>query len=374
MSKPNDTDTGIESRRLWGEMEDGEAESDEIGLSAAERDALCRMQKPLHLEGPKIHQPSTFRIPPGVNSASSSQETLVTNGIRLRQYINAAAAYMEQSGLAGLPMQPIPQMPAVVQERVRCSPFEEALSSRSRFARGVQCGPRSLTSMPLGRRTALRDLRKASAALLAFNGIHNSTSAALQILVEVVADYMGRLCRRIAEDKEYCQLADSVNGFPDPMERVFREHLGLRSVLSLQDYYERDVRAAHARIAADARDSCLLLSQGGAISSSAGPHSVPGVLSGQGATAVYVVGSNDSNDVPEIHFPASEEGGDSVVSAMMLDQPQLETGLQMLHSLEQISQQQQQQQDEQDANAALLLRTVSPGAAEVTRPSKRRRN
>ena len=45
---------------------------------------------------------------------------------------------------------------------------------------------------------------------------------------------MGRLCRRIAEDKEYCQLSDSVNGFPDPIERVFREHLGLRSVLSLQ--------------------------------------------------------------------------------------------------------------------------------------------
>ena len=89
--------------------------------------------------------------------------------------------YTLQSGLAGLPMQPIPQMPAVVQERVRCSPFEEALSSRSRFARGVQCGPRSLTSMPLGRRTALRDLRKASAALLAFNGIHSSTSAALQV-------------------------------------------------------------------------------------------------------------------------------------------------------------------------------------------------
>ena len=58
---------------------------------------------------------------------------------------------------------------------------------------------------------------------------------------------------------------------------------------------------------------------------------------------------------------------------MMLDQPQLETGLQMLHSLEQISQQ-QQQQEEQAANAALLLRTVSPGAAEVVRPSKRRRN
>ena len=63
-----------------------------------------------------------------------------------------------------------------------------------------------------------------------------------------------------------------------------------------------------------------------------------------------------------------------MVSAMMLDQPQLETGLQMLQSLEQISQQQQQQQEEQDANAALLLRTVSPGAAEVARPSKRRRN
>ena len=76
--------------------------------------------------------------------------------------------------------------------------------------------------------------------------------------------------------------------------------------------------------------------------------------------------------MPEIHFPASEEGGDSVASAMMLDQPQLETGLQMLQSLEQISQ--QQQQDEQDANAALLLQTVSPGAAEAARPRQRRKN
>ena len=78
-------------------------------------------------------------------------------------------------------MQPIPQMPVVLQETVRCSPFDEGISSRSRFARGLQCGPRSLTSMPVGRRTALRELRKASAALLAFNGVHSSTSAALQV-------------------------------------------------------------------------------------------------------------------------------------------------------------------------------------------------
>ena len=96
MSKPNETDTGVENRRLWGEMDDGEADTNEIGLSVTERDALCRMQKPLHLEGPKIHQPSTFRVPTGVNSAASNPENLVTNGIRLRQYINAAAAYMEQ--------------------------------------------------------------------------------------------------------------------------------------------------------------------------------------------------------------------------------------------------------------------------------------
>ena len=62
-----------------------------------------------------------------------------------------------------------------------------------------------------------------------------------------------------------------------------------------------------------------------------------------------------------------------MASAMMLDQPQLETGLQMLQSLEQISQ--QQQQEEQDANAALLLQTVSPGAAEAARgPRQRRKN
>ena len=86
----------MENRRLWGEMEDGEADAGGIGLSAADRDALCRMQKPLHLEGPKIHQPTTFRIPPGADAAAATRENLVTNGIRLRQYINAAADFMEQ--------------------------------------------------------------------------------------------------------------------------------------------------------------------------------------------------------------------------------------------------------------------------------------
>jgi hypothetical protein len=55
-----------------------------------------------------------------------------------------------------------------------------------------------------------------------------------QILVEVVADYMSRLCSRLAAEKESCQDSGSQNGFPDIVERVFREHNGLRSVLAIQ--------------------------------------------------------------------------------------------------------------------------------------------
>jgi hypothetical protein len=45
-----------------------------------------------------------------------------------------------------------------------------------------------------------------------------------------------------------------------------------------QDYYERDVRSAHARIASDCRDAALLLAQGGV---NVGPASVASSSGGQ---------------------------------------------------------------------------------------------
>lgn len=97
------------------------------------------------------------------------------------------------------------------------------------------------------------------------------------------------------------------------------------------------------------------------------------------------------NCIPEIHFPSSEEGdgGSSGPPTLSLDHnaPQIETGLQMLQSLEQygsfegpggsvmvtpppphsaqsgLGSEDCEQPMSHDSNAALLLATVSPGSS-----------
>ena len=95
----------------------------------------------------------------------------------------------------------------------------------------------------------------------------------------------------------------------------------------------------------------------------------------------------EDHDVPEIHFPSSEEGdnGSSGPPTLTLDHnaPQIETGLQMLQSLEQYGSlvepgasmvtpppasahsgtEECEQPMSHDSNAALLLATVSPGSS-----------
>lgn len=43
------------STHLWGELED--ASSAKVNLNPSDREVLCRIPRPLKLEGPRIHQP-----------------------------------------------------------------------------------------------------------------------------------------------------------------------------------------------------------------------------------------------------------------------------------------------------------------------------
>ncbi len=377
------------SSDLWGEIASSTGAAGlSPGLSAAERDVLIRMPKTLALEGPKLFQPRSAAADEEDDAkAREPSESLVSNGIRLRQFLASAADHAEQQAAGTLPAGTAPpQMPQVFHENRRHNPFHESLlATRTPFSLGLSTGTR-LRPMA-DRRSAMASLRRSVAAVLSFNGVHSSTSASLQTLAEVVADYMSRLSRRLAEEKESCQLDASDNGFPDVVERVFKEQLGLRSVLAVQEYYERDVREAHAKLVENCQEAVASLSRGTSIG---GPHSVSGasgVVGGPGSassSAIYVVGSTAEGEVPEIHFPSSsEDGGDAVVSAMMIDQggQQMETGLQMLQSLEQQQQQHQGQLQQSeadggpmshDSNSALLLATVSPGSAEAARGKRRR--
>lgn len=106
------------------------------------------------------------------------------------------------------------------------------------------------------------------------------------------------------------------------MDRVYRE-LGLPNVLGLLSFYDRDVVQFYKSLIEDCSTNF-----DNSTPSPSGPS--PRLSTTSDGVPSFYVGSQEG-DVPEIHFPSSEEGEINLDHATS----QLETGLQMLQSLEQ---------------------------------------
>ena len=225
-------------------------------------------------------------------------------------------------------------------------------------------------------------LRKSVATLAAFHGFDQSTDQALNVLTDATSHYLAKFCSllRAARDKEL--LSKSKNGFPDLVCRVYEE-MGVGSVLNIRSYYKNAIIGRHKAIGESAEAlafECHHLDE--AVPASSSSFSVEnGML------------LEDTDNIPEIHFPSSEEGENGIISGppiLSLDHnaPQIETGLQMLQSLEQygsldapggsvmatppphsaqsVTGEECEQPMSHDSNAALLLATVSPGSSSNT--------
>ena len=89
------------SNHVWGELEDPDHRK--LNITSTEKELLCRIPRPLSLEGPRIHQPkidlvktassiksenmnnSLSKQPP---KKSKSNESYVTHGVQILTYIN----------------------------------------------------------------------------------------------------------------------------------------------------------------------------------------------------------------------------------------------------------------------------------------------
>ena len=219
---------------------------------------------------------------------------------------------------------------------------------------------------------AAKSTKKAVAALVAFHGYDHSTDQALDVLSDATGQFLTKFCTllRQARDKELSN--NSKNGFPDIICRVFTE-MGLGSILNISNY-QNAIIAKHKSIGEAAETlafECHHLDE---------VQNFPILENGSLLM--------EDHDVPEIHFPSSEEGdcgGSSGPPTLTLDHnaPQIETGLQMLQSLEQYGSlvepgasmvtpppasahsgtEECEQPMSHDSNAALLLATVSPGSS-----------
>ena len=291
--------------------------------------------------------------------------------------------------------QAIPPLPAL-------SPPNSFLLSKTPFMSFNEdfLPKKRLTHLPplINSHTAHKSLKKSVAVLTAFHGYDQSTDQSLDVLTDATSQFLSKFCNslRQARDKELTN--SSKNGFPDIICRAYQE-MGLGSILDMRSYYKNTIIAKHKSIGETAEAlafECHHLDE-----IPVNSHTVNSVWNPTGATvsmhvenglnfSVSMEGDPD-NCIPEIHFPSSEEGdgGSSGPPTLSLDHnaPQIETGLQMLQSLEQygsfegpggsvmvtpppphsaqsgLGSEDCEQPMSHDSNAALLLATVSPGSS-----------
>jgi len=306
----------------WGELP--QPYENKLNLSPSEREALCNIPRALNLEGPKIHQPTEQAT--SIKCEPPESDQIVTNTIQLLIYkqqlerlLDTANQYkqaLNNGELEQMPhLPPLPSMPPVStfqRSQDSQSPFGYNFHEETDFTRGVCPNP----APSIGARRARQGLYRAVATLTAHAGYHVANSIALDTLTDAVQMYIATWCNkmRLSLDNELECAPDAGTGFPDVMERVCSE-IGVGSVLSLQDYYEDQVVRYHSCVVTTCRELAARYRS---------------ELPEWNNTSVPQFGDHD--DIPEMHFPSSEEGdGDGLLDHAT---PQLDAGMQMLQSLE----------------------------------------
>nr|CAD7263783.1 unnamed protein product [Timema shepardi] len=212
------------------------------------------------------------------------------------------------------PPSSIPDVPPLELKHSIIFPFRHMEKHLSPFHMGVGEAPFKLSSI-----NTRHILRKSVAAVLAHIGYELASQTVLDTLTDVADSLLNKFAVALHNAFERERLRGPT-GFPDIVERVFHE-MGLGSILNLHDFYQTRIIHYHNIL----KEGCISKTQ-----SYIGQLKVyKSLRAGEKLTTMAEAEEQDGN-VPEIHFPAQAD--DSVVDQL---QPSLETGFQMLHSLEQ---------------------------------------
>ena len=313
----------------------------------------------------------------------------VTHGVQLLTYINELQKIKESRQERGVPadanlsIPPLPSLSPPNSLAVSKTPF---LTFKDR-PRRPSVGEANLLPDFMTKSQAHSCLKKSVAKLCAFHGYDQSQESALNVLTDATSNFLTKFCNhlRLARDKEL--LTNSKSGFPDVVCRVYQE-LNHGSILDIRNYYKNSIIAKHKQIGETAETIAFECHHLDDINLS----------TGENGSLLILNSGEDQDNIPEIHFPSSDEGdnGPSGPPTLSLDHnaPQIETGLQMLQSLEQygsldpnvmvtppppsaqstgMGMDECEQPMSHDSNAALLLATVSPGSSVVTGSNNRKR-
>ena len=201
---------------LWGEMPSfGPA----ITLGPSEKEALCRLPRPLQLKGPKLHQPGSGATrPPGV--VREEEETGRSESVLLRCAKLQEALRTQDGG--GNSARQLSLSPILLQ---RAGPFdteyfieeEEVVKSENTTKRGRKRVPPS----HLGSTSAKAGLRRSTAEVLSAVGFSTSSDLALDVAADAAEEVLRRFCLRLRDAKE--SGGGGGKGFADCLERALAE-------------------------------------------------------------------------------------------------------------------------------------------------------
>ncbi|XP_046394569.1 STAGA complex 65 subunit gamma-like [Ischnura elegans] len=362
----------------WGEYESVYDNSEEE-VDFEEIDALVD-HKPITQDKLKLYLPyeeDEFGEVVQVPEECLCIDEKVLHTIKLLQHSRALKellhnAYALQNGLGQsvtadvkqLPDPPLlPDGPRKPPKCIANFPFRYIEKEISEFSEGDGVPPVTLSAT-----VTRRVLRKVIATLLAHIGFETTSASVLEVLCGVCHEYLQKMTQlmRVAADREAMA---ATSGFPDVMERVFHE-MGIGSVCTLHAFYQSRVCMYHARMV----HTCQLLGD----EYVALRRSLFEQME-EKANARAKTTDEDEDNVPEIHFPAAYgEGGEGD----MLQPTLLETGFQMLQTLEQETQLQQAEGSDEDDDEVINV-SDSPGGAEArggcssscvqSKPRKRKR-
>ena len=272
---------------LWGELPN--PAENLLNLTASEREGLCKISRPLPVEGPKFHAPTTRSTH---IKTEPHCDPLVMNTIQLLQYkrvleklLDTVATYKLAIASGNLdkmpPLEPAPNMPEIV-EFQHSNPSDYYTHQVDRLEQRV---------VEVGEVQARQMLKQSCSQLSAHTGYHTASSAAVDLLTDATASYLSVFTKRLraALDKQLERFPLESSGWSDVLERVAVEMCvgtntrgAIRhSILAVGDYYEESVVARHTRLARQVKD-----------------------MSDQYAAELPGdAGSWGQDDIPEMHFP-----------------------------------------------------------------------
>merc|ERR1719312_1527596 len=251
-----------------------------MNLTPGEREGLCKISRPLPVEGPKFHAPTTQ---PTRIKTEQHTDPLVINTIQLLKYkrvleklLDTVSTYKLAIASGNLdkmpPLAPAPAMPEIL-EFHPSHPSDYYTHQVDKLDQRV---------VELGETRARQLLKQAVIQVSAHTGYHTTSSCALDLLTDATSAYLDTFSKR------------------------------LRACLDQGDYYEDSVIKRHSRLSKTVKD----------------------LTEKYAAELPGDAGSWGQDDIPEMHFPSSDEGAGGETYSLDHATPTLDVGMQMLQSLE----------------------------------------